>query len=103
MSFCNVPTCPSLVEARTDIVQVVMLSASLNRSCACPRTSVTVSGLQSKVSGKYWRTRGVNVWGSWPALFFPDVTGNLAAPTSTVSQVWQDMLAEMVCTETGLA
>src|SRR5215475_15315853 len=52
---------PLTVEAITDIFQVVMLSAMANLSWALPEESVTSSGRQSRVSGKYLRNRGVNI------------------------------------------
>src|SRR6185369_919752 len=60
MSFSKVPIWPSSVVPITDIFQVVMLSASLNLSCARPCLSVSSDGCQTSVSGKYSRRRGVN-------------------------------------------
>src|SRR5260370_21916099 len=54
-----VPICPSSVEPISDIFHVVMLSASLNFSCARPCLSVSSDGCHTSVSGKYSRRRGV--------------------------------------------
>src|SRR5437763_1028533 len=59
ISFSTVPIWPSSVDPMTDIFQVVMLSASLNFSCARPCLSVSRDGCQTRVSGKYSRRRGV--------------------------------------------
>src|SRR5947209_17263889 len=89
-----------MVEAITDIFQVVMLSAIRKLSSAWPEESVTSSGFQTRVSGKYLRTRGVNAccsactWMSRPprttfvTLALVVSTSGAAAVTSTVSDVW---------------
>src|SRR5712664_2931688 len=60
ISFSAVPICPSSVEPITDIFHVVMLSASLNFSCARPCLSVSSDDCHTSVSGKYSRRRGVD-------------------------------------------
>src|SRR5437763_926134 len=89
---------PSVVEAITDIFQLVMLSAMANLSSARPEESVTNSGCQTSVSGKYFRNRGVNAccWACTRALEPANVLVTCAevvstrvawAVTSTVSEV----------------
>src|SRR5947209_17855339 len=88
-----------MVEAITDIFQVVMLSAIRKLSSAWPEESVTSSGFHTRVSGKYLRTRGVNAccsactWISGPCLDAVTVelvvsTPGAWADTSTVVVVW---------------
>ena len=52
------PRRPSRLEARAVMRQVVMLSATGTSRLRRPSASVTASGSQSIVSGKYWRRRG---------------------------------------------
>src|ERR1700735_416821 len=59
-SFCATPTCPASVEAITDMDHAVMLSAIGKSRRARPWSSVISSGFQTSVSGKYFRSRGVN-------------------------------------------
>ena len=52
------PSRPSWVEASAVTRQVVMLSAMGTARSSVPLASVTASGSQTIVSGKYWRRRG---------------------------------------------
>src|SRR5437016_2184968 len=62
--------------------QVVILSATGASTCKWPAASVTLSGSQSMVSGKYWRRRGGVCWGD-------DVlTALLTGPGSVVGAGW---------------
>src|ERR1043165_7873114 len=60
MSVSVEPIRPSSVEQTTASFQVVILSASLKLICARPCLSVSTEGGQTRVSGKYSRSRGVS-------------------------------------------
>src|SRR5262249_35505921 len=57
-----------MVVPMTAIFQVVMLSASLKSRRARPCASVSSEGCQTRVSGKYSRSRGVGGLAGWGFL-----------------------------------